>query len=150
MQGYIGPGAEDAFDDEGWMRTGDVGYLAEGELFITGRSKEVMIQQGKKYHPEDIEWAAARGADVAADECIAFTTSDGHEGDIVVVVGTPRRDELDDLEHRVRASVANAVGITLRCILFVEPDSLPKTSSGKAQRLAVREQHARGEIEVIT
>ncbi|MEY2450820.1 MAG: fatty-acyl-CoA synthase [Acidimicrobiaceae bacterium] len=150
LQGYIGPGAEDAFDAEGWMHTGDVGYLAEGELFITGRIKEVLIQQGKKYHPEDIEWAAALGADVGPADCVAFTPLNGDAGDIVVAVSTPLRTGLDDLERRVRASVVNAVGITLRSVVFVEPESLPRTSSGKAQRLEARELHARGGLAVLT
>jgi fatty-acyl-CoA synthase len=146
MDGYVGPGAEDAFVDDGWMHTGDVGYVADGELFITGRSKEVMVQQGKKYHPEDVEWAAARGANVAAAECVAFTPAGADEGEIVVALETSLPEGLDDLEQRVRAAVINGVGITLREVVFVSPDALPKASSGKAQRLAARDQYARGEL----
>jgi acyl-CoA synthetase (AMP-forming)/AMP-acid ligase II len=149
MSGYIGPGAEEAFDDDGWMHTGDVGFLAEGELFLTGRIKEVMVQQGKKYHPEDIEWAAARGAEVAPAECVAFTSIDADEGDIIVAIETPLSDGLAEVEQRVRAAVVNAVGIRLREVVFVRPATLPKASSGKAQRLAARDKHARGELEVV-
>ena len=59
MSGYVGPGADDPFVD-GWMRTGDLGYLAGGELFVTGRLKDMMIAMGHNYYPEDFEWAAAR------------------------------------------------------------------------------------------
>jgi acyl-CoA synthetase (AMP-forming)/AMP-acid ligase II len=149
MRGYVGPGAEPGFDDEGWMHTGDVGYLADGEVFITGRIKEVLIRQGKKYHPEDIERAAAKGADVAADACVAFTPTSGEEGEVVVLVEHEQTGDLIGVEQRVRSAVTNTIGITLRTVLFVEPGALPKTSSGKAQRLAARDKHSRGEIEVI-
>jgi acyl-CoA synthetase (AMP-forming)/AMP-acid ligase II len=144
MQGYVGPGSHDAFVDGGWMGTGDLGYLADGELFITGRSKEVLVQQGKKYHPEDIEWAAARGAEVAPDQCVAFVAHDAREGEITVAVETDRTEGLDDLTQRVRAAVMNTVGISLRSVLFVAPQSLPKASSGKSQRIAASERHAAG------
>jgi fatty-acyl-CoA synthase len=146
MKGYVGPGAHEAFDDDGWMHTGDVGYVADGELFITGRIKEVIVQQGKKYHPEDIEWAAAHGAEVPPDQCVAFTPIDAREGEVVVAVETGAVSGLDDVEQAVRAAVMNRVGIPLRAAVFVGPQSLPKASSGKAQRLAARDLYARGEL----
>lgn len=146
MLGYVGPGAERAFADDDWMHTGDVGYLADGELFITGRIKEVIVRQGKKYHPEDIEWAAAHGADVAPDRCVAFAPLDGREGDVVVAIESEGAGDFDDIERAVRAAVMNGVGIPLHTVLFVAPQSLPKASSGKAQRLAARDRYARGEL----
>ncbi|MEY2450819.1 MAG: fatty-acyl-CoA synthase [Acidimicrobiaceae bacterium] len=146
MTGYVGLGGEDVFDANGWMRTGDVGFIAEGELFITGRVKEVIVQQGRKYHPEDIEWAAAQGADVAPGECVAFTPVGAAEGDIVIVVETSSTDALSEIEQRVRAAVINRVGIVPRTVIFVAPESLPKTASGKAQRVEARDRYARGEL----
>ena len=150
MQGYVGATSEEAFTADGWLRTGDVGYLADGELFLTGRIKEVMMQQGKKYHPEDVEWAAARGAGVAPAECVAFTPVGADEGQIIVAVEVPATSGLADLEQRVRASVLNTVGIVLRTVVLVAPATLPKASTGKAQRLAARDQHARGELDVVS
>jgi acyl-CoA synthetase (AMP-forming)/AMP-acid ligase II len=148
MQGYEGPGAHEAFVDDGWMVTGDIGYIADGELFITGRIKEVMVQQGKKYHPEDIEWAAARGAEVAPDQCVAFVPLDTADGDgqVVLAIETERIDDTVALEQRVRATVRNTVGISVHTILFVPPASLPKASNGKSQRIAARDQYASGQL----
>jgi acyl-CoA synthetase (AMP-forming)/AMP-acid ligase II len=145
MKGYIGAGAEEAFTNDGWMRTGDVGYVSEGELFLTGRIKEVVVQQGKKYHPEDIEWAAARAADISPSECVAFTLEGSDDG-AIIAIETSVTDGLLALEQRVRAAVVNNVGVTLRTVVFVEPATLPKASSGKPQRLAARDQYARGEL----
>jgi acyl-CoA synthetase (AMP-forming)/AMP-acid ligase II len=146
MNGYEGPGADDPFEDGGWMRTGDVGFIADGDLFITGRIKEVLVRQGKKYHPEDIENAAAQGADVPAAACVAFSPVEGEEGAIVVAVETSATSGLADLEQRVRSAVVNKVGVTLRTVVFVAPETLPKASTGKAQRLAARDAFARGEL----
>ena len=146
MNGYEGPGADDPFEDDGWMRTGDVGFIADGDLFITGRIKEVLVRQGKKYHPEDIESAAAQGAEVPAAACAAFAPVEGEEGEIVVAVETSATSGLVELEQRVRSAVINKVGVTLRTVVFVAPDTLPKASTGKAQRLAARDAFARGEL----
>jgi fatty-acyl-CoA synthase len=146
MDAYVGPGSEEAFADDGWMHTGDVGYFADGELYITGRIKEVIVQQGKKYHPEDIEWAAAHGVGISADQCVAFTPVDARDGEVVVAIETDTTADLGETEAAVRAAVMNRVGIPLRGVIFVAPRSLPKASSGKAQRLAARDRYARGDL----
>jgi acyl-CoA synthetase (AMP-forming)/AMP-acid ligase II len=146
MDGYIGPGAQEVFVDGDWMPTGDVGYIVDSQLYVTGRIKEVIVRHGKKYHPEDIEWAAAHGAQVPADQCVAFTPVDGREGEVVVVIEGDRADGSGDSEQAVRAAVMNRVGVPLRSVVFVPPHSLPKASSGKAQRLAARDRFARGEL----
>jgi acyl-coenzyme A synthetase/AMP-(fatty) acid ligase len=83
---------------------------------------------------------------VAPAECVAFCPLVGDEGEIVVVVETPLPDDLENIEQRVRATVTNTVGITLRSVVFVAPETLPKTSNGKAQRLAARDSYAQGEL----
>jgi fatty-acyl-CoA synthase len=146
MTGYVGLGGEDVFDANGWMRTGDVGFMADGELFITGRVKEVIVQQGRKYHPEDIEWAAAQAADVTPGACVAFTPVGAPDGDIVIAVETAAAVGLAEIEQRVRAAIINRVGIVPRSVIFLVPESLPKTASGKSQRVEARDRYARGEL----
>lgn len=149
MVGYVGPGSHDAFVAGEWMHTGDAGYLADGELYITGRIKEVIVQQGKKYHPEDIEWAAAHGANVPPDRCVAFTPVDAGDGEIVVAIelgDVGESEEPHEVERSVRAAVLNRVGVSVRSVVFVDRESLPKASTGKAQRLAARDRHAEGNL----
>ena len=143
IDSYVGPSAEDVLV-EGWMRTGDLGYLVEGELFVTGRAKELIVHLGRKYHPEDIERAAARAAGVAADACVAFSPTTASEGEVVIAIESGDHD--DELENRVRSAVTNGVGLIPSDIVFVSRGSLPKASNGKAQRLAARDRHARGEL----
>jgi fatty-acyl-CoA synthase len=143
IDSYVGPAADELVVD-GWMRTGDVGYLADGELFVTGRVKEIIVHLGRNYHPEDIERAAARAAGVAADACVAFSPTTAPEGEVVIVIESEGHD--DEAENRVRSDVTNGVGLIPSDIIFVARGSLPKAASGKAQRIAARDRHARGEL----
>ena len=75
MLGYYNEDAprHDAIRD-GWLRTGDLGYLADGELFVCGRAKDVIIANGRKYHPQDLEWAVDDLAGVRRGRVVAFGT----------------------------------------------------------------------------
>jgi fatty-acyl-CoA synthase len=141
MSGYVGPETPDPFRD-GWLRTGDLGYLANGELYVTGRIKDLIIVLGQNYPPEDIEWAAGRVPGVRAGRSVAFTRP-GTEDEIVVVV-EPRGDsEPDELAGRVRAAVTATVGLTPREVVVLPRGAISKTTSGKLQRAAARQAYTR-------
>jgi fatty-acyl-CoA synthase len=139
--GYVNTTDEGAFED-GFFRTGDLGYMAEGELFVTGRSNEVVIRLGQKYYPEDIEQAALRAIGAAAGRCVAFSPLDGRQGDLVVVLEADT--DADDLAGVVIAAVANAIGLTPSQVLLVPRGTVPTTPNGKLQRARAREMHQRG------
>lgn len=141
MSGYVGADAPDPFRD-GWLRTGDLGYLAEGELYVTGRIKDVIIVLGQNYSPEDIEWAAARVPGVRPGRSVAFPRP-GTEDEIVVVVEPRAESEPEGLEGRVRAAVMAAVGLIPREVVVLPRGSIPKTTSGKLQRAAARDAYGR-------
>ena len=90
MRGYMDVDAQTTFRSGGWLPTGDLGYLSDGEVFVTGRLKDVLIVMGANYAPEDIEWAAARVDRVRKGRCIAFGNPDA-DGEIIVVLEA--RDE---------------------------------------------------------
>jgi fatty-acyl-CoA synthase len=138
MHGYVGATDENPFDDDGWMSTGDIGYLAKGELYVTGRIKEVVVQQGRKYHPEDLEWSAAHALGVERSACVAFAPLGAGDGEITVAVEIENADP-DEVGRLVRAAVLNSVGVTVRTVLTLAPGTLPKGSTGKNQRLAARD-----------
>src|SRR6184192_3784372 len=124
MRGYEGETGSEPFVD-GWLATGDLGYLAEGELFLTGRIKELIVALGRNYAPQDIEWAAAGVAGVRPGRCAAFTRPDGRDGDVVVVVEARPDADLEKLPAKVRTAVADAVGLTPREVFVVAKDTLP-------------------------
>ncbi len=142
MDGYVKRDVESPYE-AGWLRTGDLGYIADGELFVTGRSKELIVHFGRNYHPEDIEWAALRVSGVLPGSCVAFADPSGEEGALIVAVES---DGGDDLRARVRLGITNAIGLTPRDVVIVRSGTIPKAANGKIQRLAARDAYARGEL----
>lgn len=144
MSHYLGQDVPDPFDG-GWLRTGDLGYLADGELFVTGRVKDMVISMGENYYPEDFEWAAARVSGVRTGRCVAFGDPDG-ERIVVVVEPKDAGGDLGELERSVRRSVKDAIGVTACKVVVVPRDTVEKTTSGKLRRANMRDSYKRGEL----
>jgi fatty-acyl-CoA synthase len=142
MAGYLDQGSA-AFDGE-WLRTGDLGYLRDGELYVTGRAKDVLIVMGQNYHPEDIEWAANRVPGVRSGRCVAFV--DTRSERVVLVIEPGLTAEPASLRLAVRNAVMNAVGIVADEILIVARGTIEKTTSGKLRRAEMRAAYARGTL----
>jgi fatty-acyl-CoA synthase len=140
---YRRPEATAALFYDGWLRTGDLAYLLDGELVLCGRLKDVIIVGGRNVFPEDIERAVAGVDGVRAGNVIALGV-EGYKGKESVVVVAEVRVDGDQLE-RVRAEVhhrtLDVCGIPPRDVMLVVPGSLPKTSSGKLQRAKCKEQY---------
>ncbi len=134
MRGYFRDEAETAAAlVGGWLRTGDLGVVSGGQLYVTGRAKELLIQNGSKFHPYDLERAAADAVDAAMAGAAAFSVP-GEEGErLVLAVEVPPAFDGDPV-RRVRAAVLDALGVRLDVVLPVAPGSLPRTTSGKVRR----------------
>ncbi len=132
----------------GWLDTGDVGYLASGQLFVTGRKKELLIKAGRNYHPHDIE-ATVAGL-VGVRGVIAAGIPDEAKGtdNIAIAIETPMRDQerLRAMRRSVEDAVFHGVGIRPDTVLFVRPGSLPRTTSGKLRRREAAEMIAAGTL----
>jgi fatty-acyl-CoA synthase len=128
---------------DGWLRTGDLGYLVDGEVVVCGRIKDVIIIGGRNVFPEEIERAAAAVDGVRAGNVIAFGTPGrrGKEGIVVVAEIRAEAAGLPELHDDVSDRVCDAVGIPPFEVVLVQPGSLPKTSSGKLQRSLCRSQY---------
>ncbi|MFB1297439.1 fatty-acid--AMP ligase [Mycobacterium sp. pW049] len=125
----------DGEPDQKWLRTGDLGFLSEGELFIVGRLKDLLIVRGRNHYPDDIEATVSaisggRSAAISVDQ-------DGTEHLVVVAEAKSDRDIVDD----VTAAVATTHGLTLTELVLVERGSLPITTSGKIRRQKCVEQY---------
>lgn len=142
--GYLSGGADGGditqpFTADGWLRTGDLGYTDRGELYVTGRTKEMIIVRGGNYHPEDVESVAREVPGVYRRRCAAFAdTADGRER-MVLAAETRVRDEADRvrLVAEIKAGIAGATGLAEVAVHLVPPQTIPRTTSGKLQRLAM-------------
>ncbi|WP_316574564.1 HAD-IIIC family phosphatase [Nocardia canadensis] len=134
--------------DEKFLRTGDLGFLSAGELFVTGRRKDLVIVDGRNHYPQDIEAtveAAHRG--VRAGCVAAFAVDlDGEQPVVVAEVRETDPAELSAIEGAVRAAVATEHGLTLAAVLLIRSGTIFKTSSGKIQRSACRSAYLSGEL----
>ena len=139
--GYLGqPAGEDAASFAGgWLRTGDLAYTRAGELFVTGRRKEMITVRGANFYPQDVELIARDVPGVFRGNCVAVAGPAGGDGtaQIVLIAETDRvAAGADELAARLRQRVAAELGLTAVTVRLVPPRAIPRTSSGKVRRLA--------------
>jgi len=136
---------------DGWLCTGDLGFLRDGELYLTGRVKDVLIIRGNNVMPHELEWLAESVAGGGGSQrCGAFSIARGAEGEqAVVVVETTLKDAetIAELDHDIRRRVGRALGMPLADVAFVRRGKIPKTTSGKVQRRALRQEYIDGTLE---
>ena len=136
-------------DADGWLDTGDMGYMSNGYLYVVGRAKDMIIINGKNHWPQDIEWAVEQLPGFKAGDIAAFaiTTPGGEETPAVLVqCRTSDTEERGRLRDAIRERVRAITGIN--CVIeLVPPRSLPRTSSGKLSRAKARNLYLSGEIQ---
>ena len=134
----------------GWLDTGDLGYLAGGELYLTGRVKDIIIRGGRNLHPDELEEAAGRLAGVRQGRVAVFASADPALGTerLVVVAETRLQDEqaLAALRDKITAVAAGLLGTPPDEVVLAAPGSVLKTTSGKTRRAATRERYETGEL----
>jgi acyl-CoA synthetase (AMP-forming)/AMP-acid ligase II len=128
---------------DGWLRTGDLGYLAAGELYPCGRSKDVIIVRGRNLHAHDLEAAAATVVGVRAGHVVALGVN-GAEGErLVVVAESNKLEQAESIADAIRQELDRAMSAVPHDVRVVRPGTLPKTSSGKLKRSETRELYLR-------
>ncbi len=150
---YCDPEATAEVFDDGWLSTGDLGFLHDGELYLTGRLKEILIVHGHNWMPEEIERVADQVMGGGGrTRSAAFSVSPDAEGEravLVVEVAPDQRERVNELEPAVRSAVGRMLGLPLADVAFVARGSIPRTTSGKLQRRKLRLNYERGEVERI-
>jgi len=121
----------------GWLHSGDLGFKLDGELFISGRMKDLIILNGRNYYPQSIEWEIEQVRGVRHGNVVAFSVP-GRQSEELVVVAESRDATDEELSKAIRQRVHESFGLRPRDIVLLEPGSLPKTSSGKLQRRKAR------------
>ena len=136
---------------DGWLHTGDLGYISDRRLFVTGRKKEMIIKRGRNYYPYDIERVASGVAGVRKGCLAAFACHNGETGteDLVLIAETRETDrkEQERMETAINSELLAGLGIRADKLVLVPPRTIPKTSSGKIQRVTCREKFMKGELE---
>lgn len=130
---------------EGWLRTGDLGYLEGRDLYVTGRIKDIVIINGRNHHPEPIEWAVGAVEGIRQGGVAAFSRP-GAGGEELVIVAETRSADRVKLAQEVTRAVQKIVLSEPVDIMFVQPGDLPKTSSGKLQRHRLRQSYLEGRM----
>lgn len=149
MEGYFrDPESTSACMVDGWLDTGDMGYMSDGYIYIVGRAKDMIIVNGKNHWPQDIEWAVEQLPGFKAGDIAAFAiTTPGGEETPAVLVQCRSSDEHERvrLREEIREKVRSVTG--MNCVIeLIPPRTLPRTSSGKLSRAKARNLYLAGEI----
>ena len=147
-------GAHTASGDGPFLRTGDLGFLSQdGNLFVTGRSKDLIILRGRNHYPQDIELTVERSHPALRPGCgAAFSVEVAGEERLVVVQEVRREhreDDPADLVAAVRRAVAEEHEVQVHAVVLLRPATLPKTTSGKIQRAATRARFLDGSLDAL-
>jgi fatty-acyl-CoA synthase len=148
MQGYFEDGrvVRDPIHD-GWLRTGDLGYVAGGELYVCGRVKDLIIAHGRKIYPQDLEWGVDELPGIRRGRTVAFGSADTHGRDRLVMIVEPNGTVgAEDIATGVRRRVADLFGLAVDDVVVAPSGAVARTSSGKVQRALTRARYERGEI----
>jgi len=152
MQGYYDdPATTGGVLVDGALWTGDLGYVSGGELFITGRTKDLVIVRGRNYYSEDLERIAAAVPGVRGGGVIAFAVHDDDQAaEVAIMVCETRETDAEarvEIVRKISQAVADGSGIRLDEVVLAEPGTIPKTSSGKPQRSLTRELYLRDDLD---
>ena len=137
-----------------YLRTGDLGFFDSGELFVTGRLKDLIIIRGRNHYPQDLEHTVEEASDLVRAGSVAAFAVDVDDRERVVVVAEVERGKRDPHDiaaafEAIRSKLARDHEVAAEGIVLVRPNSIPKTSSGKIQRHACKRQFVDGTLEVV-
>ncbi|GIJ63987.1 AMP-binding protein [Virgisporangium aurantiacum] len=148
--GYWG---EESAGPAGWLRTGDLGYVTDGDLVVCGRESDLLFAAGRNVFPQDAEAAASTVPAVRAGNAVAFGVPGSRAGDRLVVAVESRAwadpAAADALRAAVTAAVVAEVGLTPRAVVVLAPGRLCKTSSGKLRRAEMRRRYLAGQLDPV-
>jgi thioester reductase-like protein len=141
---------DDSPYDDGHLRTGDMGFFHEGELYVCGRIKDMIILRGQNYYPQDIENVVERASGLIRGGCIAaFQIHEESEPALAIVAEVKNPKALPDA-RKIAAAVRNYLNVETALISFIAPRAIPRTSSGKIMRHKTKQMWLDGEFTVLS
>ncbi len=137
-----------------WLRTGDLGFIQDGELFVTGRLKDLIIIRGRNHYPQDIELTAEKSHPALRPAySAAFSVEVGQAEQLVIVQEVSRnylrKLDIDEVIEAIRSAVSQEYQLQVYAVLLLKTNSIPKTSSGKVQRHACRAGFLNSSLKVV-
>jgi fatty-acyl-CoA synthase len=135
---------------DGWLYTGDLGYLLDGHVYVTGRIKDLIIYHGRNYHPQSLEWPVGKLPGVRSGNVVAFSVP-GEDSELVILVLETTvlettTDAAESLIKEIKRVVQAETGLAPNDVVLLGKNCLPKTSSGKVQRRKTREMYLNQEL----
>src|ERR1700756_490382 len=141
---------DDSPYDDGYLRTGDMGFFHDGELFVCGRIKDMIILRGQNYYPQDIENVVERTSGLIRNNCVAaFQIHEDSEPALAIVAEVKNPKALPDA-RKVAAAVRNYLNVEVALISFIAPRAIPRTSSGKIMRHKTKQMWLQGQFTILS
>jgi len=141
---------DDSPYDDGYLRTGDMGFFHNGELFVCGRIKDMIILRGQNYYPQDIENVVEKASGMIRHNCVAaFQIHEDSEPALAIVAEVKNPNALPDA-RKIAAAVRNYLNVEVALISFIAPRAIPRTSSGKIMRHRAKQMWVSGEFTVLS
>jgi thioester reductase-like protein len=141
---------DDSPYDDGYLRTGDMGFLHDGELFVCGRIKDMIILRGQNYYPQDIENVVERASGLIRANCVAaFQIHEDSEPALAIVAEVKNPKALPEA-RKIAAAVRNYLNVEVALISFIAPRAIPRTSSGKIMRHRAKQMWLKNEFTVLS
>lgn len=141
---------DDSPYDDGYLRTGDMGFFHEGELYVCGRIKDMIILRGQNYYPQDIEGVVERASNMIRTHCVAaFQIHEASEPALAIVAEVKNPNMVPDA-RKIATAVRNYLNVEVALISFIAPRAIPRTSSGKIMRHKTKQMWLDGQFTVLT
>ena len=141
---------DDSPYDDGYLRTGDMGFFHNGELFVCGRIKDMIILRGQNYYPQDIENVVERASGLIRANCVAaFQIHEDSEPALAIVAEVKSPNALPEA-RKIAAAVRNFLNVEVALISFIAPRAIPRTSSGKIMRHKIKHMWLEGQFTVLS
>jgi thioester reductase-like protein len=136
--------------EEGYLRTGDLGFMHEGELYVCGRIKDMIILRGQNYYPHDIENVVEKSSSLIRHNCVAaFQIHEDNEPTLAIVAEVKNPKMLPDA-RKIATAVRNYLNVEVAVICLIAPRAVPRTSSGKIMRHKTKQMWMAGEFTILS
>ena len=136
--------------DDGYLRTGDTGFIHNGELYVCGRIKDMIILRGQNYYPQDIENVVEKSSSLIRHNCVAaFQVQEDSEPALAIVAEVKNPRALPEA-RKIAAAVRNYLNVEVAMISFIAPRAIPRTSSGKIMRHKTKQMWLQGQFTVLS